>query len=205
MKKIWMLAIVFGLISSSLLYLLLFSNNDHTQTGDETEYQIEDFEEIQSEDGIINEETDLSLDLKKNFEISDGKRAISIEISEVQGVTGFIQPGDYVDVISVLPTSQEKASTSELLLQNIKVLAISGPGFFEEQYELQRFKTVTLEVVPNEGATLAHAVEHGTITLMLRGEEDASTVQSSTLSIGQEINASQDVGDETVVEEVNSE
>ena len=172
---------------------------------DETEYQIEDFEEIQSEDGIISEESDLSLDLKRNFEINDGKRAISIEISEVQGVTGFIQSGDYVDVISVLPTSQEKASTSELLLQNIKVLAISGPGFFEEEYELQRFKTLTLEVAPTEGATLAHAVEHGTITLMLRGEEDDSTVQSSTLSIGHEINASQDVGDETVVEEVNSE
>ncbi len=192
MKKIWMLAIVFGLISSSLLYVLLFSNNDHTGMVDETIVQTE-LIELEQEVDISDVVMENFPDSIKSFEISEGKRAISIEISEVQGVTGFISTGDYVDVISILQPPHGGAVTSEILLQNIKVLAISGPGFFDEDYEFNRFKTVTLEVLPVEGAQLAYASQEGTITLMLRAENDGSIVYNMPMK------------NDEVMEGVNSE
>ncbi len=52
-------------------------------------------------------------------------RAVTVGISDVTGVTGFAQPGDYVDVILVSSQVEPDKVTSELVLQNVLLLAIN--------------------------------------------------------------------------------
>ena len=52
-------------------------------------------------------------------------RAITVGISDVTGVAGFAQPGDYVDVMLVSSQVEPNKVTSELVLQNVLLLAIN--------------------------------------------------------------------------------
>ncbi len=52
-------------------------------------------------------------------------RAVTVGISDVTGVAGFAQPGDYVDVMVVSGQVEPNKITSELVLQNVLLLAIN--------------------------------------------------------------------------------
>src|SRR5882724_8879834 len=54
--------------------------------------------------------------------IDAGYRAVSVQITDVSGVAGLIQPGSKVDVLFTRPGSMAEATTS-LILQNVKVLS----------------------------------------------------------------------------------
>ena len=51
-----------------------------------------------------------------------GYRAVCVQITDVSGVAGLIQPGSHVDVLFTRPGSMAEATTSTIL-QNVKVLA----------------------------------------------------------------------------------
>lgn len=57
--------------------------------------------------------------------IRAGERAIAIRVDEVTGVGGFIQPGDYVDVLLYLAAGNEtgKQSSAQRILSAARVLA----------------------------------------------------------------------------------
>jgi pilus assembly protein CpaB len=68
-----------------------------------------------------------------SYVIPEGKRAISIQVSEVVSSGGLVLPGDYVDIIGVFSvefrdgdqvTTKEKYF-SRIILQNIEVLAVA--------------------------------------------------------------------------------
>ena len=52
-------------------------------------------------------------------------RAVTVGISDVTGVAGFAQPGDYVDVMVVSSQVEPNKVTSEMVLQNVLLLAIN--------------------------------------------------------------------------------
>ena len=52
-------------------------------------------------------------------------RAISIAINDVTGISGFAKPGDYVDVMVVSNGGNEGRITSNIILQNILLLAVN--------------------------------------------------------------------------------
>ena len=54
--------------------------------------------------------------------IDRGYRAVSVQITDVSGVAGLIQPGSRVDVIFTRPGSMAEATTSTIL-QNVKVIS----------------------------------------------------------------------------------
>src|SRR5204862_7282068 len=54
--------------------------------------------------------------------IPDGYRAMSVQITDVSGVAGLIQPGSKVDVLFTRPGSMAEATTS-IILQDVKVLS----------------------------------------------------------------------------------
>ena len=53
--------------------------------------------------------------------VNDGMRAVTVRVNDSSGVAGFILPGDRVDV---LYTRDEDDSTIDILLQNVRILAI---------------------------------------------------------------------------------
>jgi pilus assembly protein CpaB len=108
-----------------------------------------------------------------------GMRAISTEISPETGAGGFILPNDRVDVIL---SKREKnpdgrgsdVVQSEIILSNIRVLAIDQAPKEKEGVNSLVGRTVTLELKPEQAETLARARQSGTLALALRSITDAN-------------------------------
>ena len=115
-----------------------------------------------------------------------GMRAISTEITPETGAGGFILPNDRVDVIlskreknAALPGSPEIIN-SEIILSNIRVLAIDQAPKEKDGQNAVVGKTVTLELKPEQAETLARARLSGTLQLALRSIADLHMVENRT-------------------------
>src|SRR6187431_2477936 len=110
-----------------------------------------------------------------------GMRAISTEISPETGAGGFILPNDRVDVIL---SKREKnpdgrgsdVVQSEIILSNIRVLAIDQAPKEKEGASALVGRTVTLELKPDQTEMLARSRQSGTLSLALRSIADIKTV-----------------------------
>jgi pilus assembly protein CpaB len=108
-----------------------------------------------------------------------GMRAVTVRVSQEQGVAGFVFPGDRVDLIltqdirikegSSYP--DEQLHTAETIVQNIRVLA-TDQRFEAEDDEgktpVRTFGTVTLEATPEIAQKIAVAQGMGKLSLSLR-------------------------------------
>src|SRR5690242_19558339 len=114
--------------------------------------------------------------------LPSGMRAISTEISAETGAGGFILPNDRVDVIL---TKREKAGeksgtdvvNSEIILSNVRVLAIDQAPKEKEGQNALVGKTVTLELKPDQAETLTRARQSGTLALALRSIADVNVAE----------------------------
>src|SRR6201996_1544299 len=118
--------------------------------------------------------------------LPSGYRAISTEISAETGAGGFILPNDRVDIVLTRrlknpdggstngPTGGHDLVLSEVILTNIRVLAIDQAPKEKDGQNAVVGKTVTLELRPDQVATLSAARQGGTLTLALRSIADAS-------------------------------
>jgi pilus assembly protein CpaB len=114
-----------------------------------------------------------------------GMRAISTEISPETGAGGFILPNDRVDV---LLTKREKNANnagadvvnSEIVLSNVRVLAIDQAPKEKDGQNAVVGKTVTLELKPEQAETLARSRQVGTLSLALRSIADVNMVERSS-------------------------
>jgi pilus assembly protein CpaB len=114
-----------------------------------------------------------------------GFRAVSTEISPETGAGGFILPNDHVDV---LLSKREKNPdnkapdivSAEIILTNVRVLAIDQAPKEKEGTSSLVGKTVTLELKPEQAETLARARQSGTLSLALRSIVDVKTVEIKT-------------------------
>src|ERR1700726_4042619 len=113
-----------------------------------------------------------------------GMRAISTEISPETGAGGFILPNDRVDVI--LTKHQKDADhpsapdvvVSEIILPNVRVLAIDQAPKEKDGQNAVVGKTVTLELKPEQAEALARARQTGTVALALRSIADLNVVEN---------------------------
>jgi pilus assembly protein CpaB len=114
--------------------------------------------------------------------LTDGKRAVSIAIDKVKGVSGLIQPGDHVDVIAVpmaraLNDAPPPAAT---ILRGVRILAIGGSIEYVSATpspQEQSSSTVTLEVTPAQADLLAMADENMKLRLALRPPHEKANSQ----------------------------
>ncbi|MDB5638080.1 MAG: putative pilus assembly protein CpaB [Bradyrhizobium sp.] len=115
-----------------------------------------------------------------------GMRAISTEISPETGAGGFILPNDRVDVIlSKREKNQDRTGAtdvvnSEIILSNVRVLAIDQAPKEKDGQNAVVGKTVTLELKPEQAETLARARQSGTLSLALRSIADINMVENRT-------------------------
>jgi pilus assembly protein CpaB len=114
--------------------------------------------------------------------LADGMKAVTIRVNDVEGVAGFVLPGDHVDV--VLTRQQDKTvAAADVVLQNVRVLAVDQIA--DERAEKPSVaKAVTLEVEVTAAQKLALAATVGTLSLALRkaGEATALNTRRITLS-----------------------
>jgi pilus assembly protein CpaB len=114
-----------------------------------------------------------------------GMRAVSTEISPETGAGGFILPNDRVDVLLTRRQKNQEhpeqpdISVSEIILANIRVLAIDQAPKEKDGQTTVVGKTVTLELRPEQTATLTAARQAGTLSLALRSITDAKLVENT--------------------------
>jgi pilus assembly protein CpaB len=100
-------------------------------------------------------------------------RAMSVQITDVSGVAGLIQPGSRVDVLFTRPGSMAEATTSTIL-QNVKVLSVGRtlPAGQTPDARTPKSPVVTLVLLPAEAQKLELAKNQGKISLSLRNPLD---------------------------------
>lgn len=114
-----------------------------------------------------------------NAIIPRGMRAVSINVSDGSAVSGFLNPGNYVDLLVTIEGENRNDPTTRTLLQAVYVLAVNnrlGTGSSdpdEQSRPNRRYRpSVTLAVTPDQAEAVAHAEKKGTVTLALRNDLD---------------------------------
>jgi pilus assembly protein CpaB len=98
--------------------------------------------------------------------IDPGMKALTVRVNDVNGVAGFVLPGERVDVL--LTRNQDKDdSWADVLLQNVKVLA-ADQSADERSDKPSVVKTVTVEVSTAQAQKLTLASTVGALSLALR-------------------------------------
>jgi pilus assembly protein CpaB len=97
--------------------------------------------------------------------LEDGMKAVTVRVNDVLGVAGFVLPGERIDVL--LTRNLEKESYADLILQNVRVLAIDQLAD-DRADKPAVVKAVTLEVTTQQAQKLALASTVGTLSLSLR-------------------------------------
>jgi pilus assembly protein CpaB len=105
--------------------------------------------------------------------LTPGLRAVSVPVNATTGISGFVFPGDLVDVLLTAKFASEdeegKRNTryfSETLLTAVRVLAIDQK-IENEKGDVKPVKTVTLEVNAKHAEHIAIGLELGSLTLSL--------------------------------------
>jgi pilus assembly protein CpaB len=111
--------------------------------------------------------------------IEPGHRAVSVQITDVSGVAGLIQPGSRVDVLFTRPGSMAEAITSTIL-QNVRVLAMGRTISVGQPVDPKAPKVpvATLIVTPQDAQKLELAKNEGKISLSLRNPQDNISAQA---------------------------
>lgn len=98
--------------------------------------------------------------------IEPGMKAVTVRVNDVNGVAGFVLPGERVDVLITRNVDKDAAFT-DVLLQNIKVLA--ADQLADERADKPSLaKAVTLEATTEDAQKLTLAATVGALSLTLR-------------------------------------
>ncbi len=114
-----------------------------------------------------------------NAIIPRGMRALSVSVSDGAALSGFLNPGNYVDVLVTITPDNDKGAKprTETLLQAIFVLGVNSRMKSETAEQARDLRgrnrpSVTLLVTADEAEKIAHAENLGEIVLSLRNDLD---------------------------------
>ena len=113
--------------------------------------------------------------------LSPGHRAVTMQVDEVNSISGMLEPGDRIDLM--VSVRKENHTYMFPLLQNVDVLAtgsradvVAGADGKESR---RSFTTITLEATPEDATRVLAAREVGKVAAVLRSPGD-SAVGAST-------------------------
>jgi pilus assembly protein CpaB len=110
-----------------------------------------------------------------NMRLPRGMRAFAIRVDVASGVSGFIRPGDRVDVYWSGNYREGVGEITRLIENSIRIVAIDQMADDNLASGAQIARTVTVEATPQQVAALAQAQATGRLSLALVGQGDDST------------------------------
>src|SRR6185437_13919803 len=113
--------------------------------------------------------------------LDEGHKAMTIRVNDVDGVAGFVLPGDRVDIM-LSRTIDKGSATNDVVLKNVKVLVIDQLAD-ERADKPSVAKAVTLEVDMAGAQKLALASQIGTLALALRKAGDVAATPSRPITL----------------------
>lgn len=122
--------------------------------------------------------------------IERGMRAFAIEVDVQSGVSGFLSPGDRVDVYWTGRVAGydggQNGEVTKLIQAGIRLVAIDQTSDSNRTGGATIARTVTVQVTPDQVAALAQAQATGSLSLSLVGREDdtvAGTIEMNQASL----------------------
>ncbi len=113
--------------------------------------------------------------------VQPGMKAVTIRVNDVEGVGGFVLPGDRVDVVLTRQIEKGQATT-EVVLQNTRVLAIDQSAD-ERVNKATVAKSVTLEVSTVEAQKVWLASTVGSLSLLLRKAGETAEAKTRKITL----------------------
>jgi pilus assembly protein CpaB len=114
--------------------------------------------------------------------LDPGKKAVTVRVNDVEGVAGFVLPGDHVDVLLTRQGEKNMAAT-DVVVEDVPVLAIDQVAD-EKTDKPSVVKAVTLEVNVTDGQRIALAATVGTLSLLLRKAGELSAGDARRVTTG---------------------
>jgi pilus assembly protein CpaB len=113
--------------------------------------------------------------------VKPGMKAVTVRVNDVEGVGGFVLPGDRVDV--VLTRQIDKGSaTTEVVLQNTRVLAVDQIAD-DRAAKAAVAKSITLEVSTVDAQKVWLASSVGNLSLLLRKAGETTHEKTRKISL----------------------
>ena len=125
--------------------------------------------------------TEPGADAGVSARLSPGLRAFAIKTDVTSGVSGFLRPGDRVDVYWT-GSIQAGQNVTKLIEANVRLVAINQSADEDRNGPIVA-RTVTVEATPRQVAALAQAQSTGRLSLSLVGADDQ--VVSSDVEVDQ--------------------
>ena len=117
--------------------------------------------------------------------IKRGMRAVAVKGDKVIGISGFIQPGNRVDVLVTMRDPLTKNEITKMVLSNVLVLAAGTEIEEKKDGKPQPVDVFTLEVDPEQAERLALAAAEGRLQFALRNATDTETVLTKGATVAQ--------------------
>ena len=110
--------------------------------------------------------------------ITEGMRAVTVPVNTVNGVAGFVQPGDRVDILLTKNNSENNGTSSTTIMEYVKILSVDqNAGSRNETAQLA--SSVTIETDTRGTEKIAWALNVGTLSLTLRAAGDAKVSKTN--------------------------
>lgn len=124
--------------------------------------------------------------------LGPGMRAVTIPVSALTGVAGFVFPGDRVDLVltqNVAGPGGPPLKVSETIIRNLRVLATdqrsTNVADQNGKTVVRKYKLVTMEATPRIAEKITVAQSIGTISLSLRSLADNAAELEQALASGE--------------------
>jgi pilus assembly protein CpaB len=124
--------------------------------------------------------------------LGPGMRAVTVPVSALTGVAGFVFPGDRVDLVltqNIAGPGGPPLKVSETIIRNLRVLATDqrSTNVADEQGNtvVRKYKLVTIEATPRISEKITVAQSIGTISLSLRSLADNAAELEQALASGE--------------------
>ncbi len=106
--------------------------------------------------------------------LAQGMRAFAIKVDVASGVSGFLRPGDHVDVYWTGTNTQTHSDVTRLIEPGVNVIAVDQTSDANQATATIIARTITVEATPQQVATLAQAQASGKLAMSLVGSQDTS-------------------------------
>ena len=131
--------------------------------------------------------------------LAKGMRAFAINTDVTSGVSGFLRPGDRVDVYWTGAVGNSQVVT-KLIQTNVLIIAIDQSADEDRNSPIVA-RTVTVELTPQNVAALAQAQSAGRLSLSLLGVEDTTVSEAVEVDLRDVLGIEEQKVVETVEEE----
>lgn len=122
--------------------------------------------------------TEPGVDAGITSRLTPGLRAFTIKVDATTGVSGFLRPGDRVDVYWSGRTTAT-GDVTKLIETGLALVAVDQSADMDRTTAVQVARTVTVEATPQQVASLTQAQATGRLTLALVGAEDETVAQAT--------------------------